>query len=106
MDINTSSIDELVLRYFQTLVEKGLDQWLDEVFPSSETFRLIERLAGSTAEDLVERLAHLVVDRVHPGVAGEVVGAAPEAARWLLARRIAYWYLQLALELGVVRERR
>ncbi|MEZ0320013.1 MAG: hypothetical protein ABWK05_08505 [Pyrobaculum sp.] len=106
MAITTSSIDDLVLKYFQTLVEKGLDQWVDEVFPSAETFRIIENLAGSTAEDVIERVARVVVDKVHPGVAGEVVGAAPETARWILARRIAYWYLQLALELGVVRERR
>ncbi|ACB40129.1 hypothetical protein [Pyrobaculum neutrophilum] len=106
MDISTSSIDELVLEYFRRLEERGLGRWVDEVFPTSSRLDRVRELAGRSAEDAVEALAGEIAGKIVAEVAAEVVGAPAETAVWLLARRIALWYLQLAVELGVVRARR
>lgn len=106
MDISTNSIDELVLEYFRRLDERGLGEWIDKVFPTSSTLERVRELAGLSAEEAVERLANEIVNKIAVDVAAEVVRAPAETATWLLARRIALWYLQLAVELGVVRTRR
>jgi predicted metalloprotease with PDZ domain len=103
MAINTNSIDEVVRAYFERLEEHGLGEWVDKVFPNESVFEEIRRLAGLSAEEVVERLAQAVSERLLPEVAEEVVGVPRPAAVWYLARRIAMWYLQLAEELGVVR---
>ncbi|MGB9703871.1 MAG: hypothetical protein ACPL3C_00355 [Pyrobaculum sp.] len=105
MATSINSIDELVRAYFRRLEELGLGEWVDKVFPTSETFAKISAMSGRSAEEVVEQLARGVVDKIQVGVAEEVVGAPREVAVWLLARRLAMWYLQLAVELGVVRER-
>ncbi|MCC6035482.1 MAG: hypothetical protein LM559_00315 [Pyrobaculum sp.] len=103
MGINTSSIDELVFAYFRKLEERGLGERVDEVFPTSAVFEEIRGMAGSSAEEVVERLAREVAEKIVPEVAEEVVGVPASSAVWHLARRIAMWYLQLAEEFGVVR---
>jgi predicted metalloprotease with PDZ domain len=103
MAINTNSIDEVVKAYFERLEERGLGEWVDKVFPNESVFEEIRRLAGLSAEEVVERLAQAVSERLLPEVAEEVVGVPKPVAVWYLARRIAMWYLQLAEELGVVR---
>jgi|GEM_PF-702480 len=103
MAINTNSIDEVVRAYFERLEERGLGEWVDKVFPNESVFEEIRRLAGLSAEEVVERLAQAVSERLLPEVAEEAVGVPRPAAVWYLARRIAMWYLQLAEELGVVR---
>ncbi|WP_181933350.1 hypothetical protein [Pyrobaculum aerophilum] len=105
MDTSINNIDEIVAAYFRKLEELGLGDWLDKVFPTWSTFREIESLSGESGEAVVEHFAEKLRDKIHPEVAAEVLGASPEAAVWLMARRIAMWYLQLALEMGVVRER-
>lgn len=100
-----SVVDDVVVAYIRRLEELGLSDLADSIFPSADVFREIEAMSGAPAEAVVERLAEAVSEKIRPDVAEEVVGAPAGVAVWLLARRIAMWYLQLALELGVVRER-
>jgi len=104
--ITSINSTDLVFKYFRTLEERGLGEWVDRAFPTAAVFRLIEEAAGATAEEVVERLVDVVVPNIHPEAAGEVVGHRGEEAVLVVARAVALWYLQVAEELGVVRARR
>ncbi|MFN3804195.1 MAG: hypothetical protein ACK4SY_03980 [Pyrobaculum sp.] len=103
MRTNRNNIDEIILLYFRKLEERGLEGWIDRVFPTAKIFEKIEAIAGRWGWEAVEMLAEEVERELHPETAGEVLGVPAETAVRILAKKLAMWYLQLARELGVVK---
>lgn len=102
--------DPLVLRYSELLRRKELYDFLDKVVPDGSVFDLIASMAGSSAADVVERLSSIIEARLERKTAAEAYAEMTgvydeELAAKSLARHMAYWYLKIAEELGLVRFR-
>lgn len=101
MDIR--NIDEVVLRYINLLEERGLVDWVKKIFPSSRRLEELARFTGLPMGEAVSLIAEELTAYIHPEAAAEALGVPLEAARLILARKIALWHFQLAEELGIIR---
>ncbi|MEM1806984.1 MAG: hypothetical protein QW680_03470 [Pyrobaculum sp.] len=97
--------DDLLIRYFHKLEERGLGQWVERAIPNREVFEELSRFHGLSLEEAVRRLVEKLRSVVVPEVAEEVVGGGGAVAVEVVARRLAFWYIQLAAELGVLSEK-
>ncbi|CCC81553.1 hypothetical protein [Thermoproteus tenax] len=100
--------DPLIARYVEKLRERGRAELIDKVIPNSSLLRTIADMSGRPASEVVEELARLLRERLDPESAtaaySEIFGASDaERALSSLARHLAFWYLKIAEQLGIIR---
>ncbi|MEM4673284.1 MAG: hypothetical protein QXK67_01350 [Pyrobaculum sp.] len=69
--------DDLLIRYFHKLEERGLGQWVERAIPNREVFEELSRFHGLSLEEAVRRLVEKLRSVAVPEMAEEVEG-------WLL----------------------